>query len=180
MYNWLLTRINVWREILHECRSQLCVISLPLFRTSRLNSDLPCLLQWTAFQPKRGIDCTIKASCFLSLFICPHIHTFLFKLMFITCLGLCNLQLVDSSGSGEVAWRLRSYRASTYRLGCFCRKSCTFNIPHICHRHHRRCLCKFFLSGVKFSLLNMKMVHVFYKCCVIYRKCARQCMIFMV
>ena len=23
--------------------------------------------------------------------------------------------------------------------------------PHICHRHHRRCLCKFFLSGVKFS-----------------------------
>ena len=24
-------------------------------------------------------------------------------------------------------------------------------IPHICHRHHRRCLCKFFLSGVKFS-----------------------------
>ena len=53
-------------------------------------------------------------------------------------------------------------------------------IPHICHRHHRRCLCKFFLSGVKFSWLNMKMVHVFYKCCVIYRKCARQCMIFMV
>ena len=43
-----------------------------------------------------------------------------------------------------------------------------------------RCLCKFFLSGVKFSLLNMKMVHVFYKRCVIYRKCARQCMIFMV
>ena len=43
-------------------------------------------------------------------------------------------------------------------------------IPHICHRHHRRCLCKFFLSGVKLSLLNMKMVHVFYKHCVIYRK----------
>ena len=43
-----------------------------------------------------------------------------------------------------------------------------FCIPHICHRHHRRCLCKFFLSGVIFSLLNMKMVHVFYKHCVNY------------
>ena len=43
-------------------------------------------------------------------------------------------------------------------------------IPHICHRHHGRCLCKFFLSGVNLSLLNMKMVHVFYKHCVIYRK----------
>ena len=29
-------------------------------------------------------------------------------------------------------------------------------IPHICHRHHRRCLCKFFLPGVIFSRLNAK------------------------
>ena len=29
-------------------------------------------------------------------------------------------------------------------------------IPHICHRHHRRCLCKEILSGVKFSRLNAK------------------------
>ena len=25
------------------------------------------------------------------------------------------------------------------------------HIPHICHKHPRRCLCKFFLPGVKFS-----------------------------
>ena len=30
-------------------------------------------------------------------------------------------------------------------------------IPHICHRHHRRCLCKKFLSGVNFSRLSEKM-----------------------
>ena len=29
-------------------------------------------------------------------------------------------------------------------------------IPHICHRHHRQCLCKIILSGVKFSRLNEK------------------------
>ena len=29
-------------------------------------------------------------------------------------------------------------------------------IPHICHRHHRRCLCKNFLSGVNFSRLSEK------------------------
>ena len=29
-------------------------------------------------------------------------------------------------------------------------------IPDICHRHHRRCLCKFFLPGVNFSKLNVK------------------------
>ena len=28
-------------------------------------------------------------------------------------------------------------------------------IPHICHRHHRRCLCKNFLSGVNFSRKNV-------------------------
>ena len=26
----------------------------------------------------------------------------------------------------------------------------TRGIPHICHRHHRRCLCKYFLPGVIF------------------------------
>ena len=31
-------------------------------------------------------------------------------------------------------------------------------ISHICHRHHRRCLCKNFLSGVNFSRLKM---HIF-------------------
>ena len=36
----------------------------------------------------------------------------------------------------------------------------TFTIPHICHRHHRRCLCKNFLSGVNFSRLSEKM-HIF-------------------
>ena len=30
------------------------------------------------------------------------------------------------------------------------------NIPHICHRHHRRCLCKKFLSGINFSRLSEK------------------------
>ena len=33
-------------------------------------------------------------------------------------------------------------------------------IPHICHRRHRRCLCKKFLSGVNFSRLSEKM-HIF-------------------
>ena len=33
-------------------------------------------------------------------------------------------------------------------------------IPHICHRHHRWCLCKKFLSGVNFSRLSEKM-HIF-------------------
>ena len=33
-------------------------------------------------------------------------------------------------------------------------------IPHICHRHHRQCLCKKFLSGVNFSRLSEKM-HIF-------------------
>ena len=30
------------------------------------------------------------------------------------------------------------------------------NIPHICHRHHRRCLCKNFLLGVNFSRFSEK------------------------
>ena len=30
------------------------------------------------------------------------------------------------------------------------------SIPHICHRHHRRCLCINFLSGVHFSRLSEK------------------------
>ena len=29
-------------------------------------------------------------------------------------------------------------------------------IPHICHRHHRRCLCKFFLPGVIFFQIKRK------------------------
>ena len=33
-------------------------------------------------------------------------------------------------------------------------------ITYICHRHHRRCLCKKFLSGVNFSRLSEKM-HIF-------------------
>ena len=33
---------------------------------------------------------------------------------------------------------------------------CAFSIPHICHRHHRRWLCKKILSSVKFSRLNAK------------------------
>ena len=32
-------------------------------------------------------------------------------------------------------------------------------IPDICHRHHRRCLCKFFLPSVIFSRLNAKTLH---------------------
>ena len=32
-------------------------------------------------------------------------------------------------------------------------------IPDICHRHHRRCLCKNFLPGVIFSRLNAKNCH---------------------
>ena len=35
------------------------------------------------------------------------------------------------------------------------------SIPHICHRHHRRCLCKNFLSGVNFSRLSEKKMHIF-------------------
>ena len=34
------------------------------------------------------------------------------------------------------------------------------DIPHICCRHHRRCLCENFLSGVNFSRLSEKM-HIF-------------------
>jgi hypothetical protein len=30
------------------------------------------------------------------------------------------------------------------------------NIPDICHEHHERCSCKFFLSGVNFSRMNKK------------------------
>ena len=33
-------------------------------------------------------------------------------------------------------------------------------IPHICHRHHRRCLCKNFLSGVYFSRLSEKNAYI--------------------
>jgi len=33
-------------------------------------------------------------------------------------------------------------------------------IPHICHRHHRQCLCKKNLSGVKFSRLNGKTAYL--------------------
>ena len=33
-------------------------------------------------------------------------------------------------------------------------------IPLICHRHHRRCLCKKFLSGVNFSRMSEKM-HIY-------------------
>ena len=37
---------------------------------------------------------------------------------------------------------------------CLC--ACIPTIPHICQRHHRRCLCKNFLSGVNFSRLSEK------------------------
>ena len=43
-------------------------------------------------------------------------------------------------------------------------------IPHICHRHHR---CNFFLSGLEFPWLNVKIVYTPYKC-------SRQCIHFMV
>ena len=37
------------------------------------------------------------------------------------------------------------------------------HIPHICHRHHRRCLCKKFLSGVDFSRLSeKKCIYIFF------------------
>ena len=61
-------------------------------------------------------------------------------------------ELVDS------AWPLLltiGYEKLKGRLTC---------IPHICHRHHRRCLCKTFLSGVKFSRLKAKK-------CIIYTIC---------
>ena len=32
-------------------------------------------------------------------------------------------------------------------------------IPDICHRHHKQCLCKFFLASVNFSRLNAKNYH---------------------
>ena len=38
-------------------------------------------------------------------------------------------------------------------------------IPHICHRHHRRCLCKFFLPGVIFFQIEREKL-VFY--CIVY------------
>ena len=37
----------------------------------------------------------------------------------------------------------------------------TNSIPHICHKHHKRCLCKNFLSGVIFSRLSEKKLHTF-------------------
>ena len=33
-------------------------------------------------------------------------------------------------------------------------------LPHICHRHHRQCLCKNFLSGVNFSRLSEKNAYI--------------------
>ena len=38
-------------------------------------------------------------------------------------------------------------------------------IPHICHKHHKRCLCKFFLSGVIFFLIEREKF-AFY--CIVY------------
>ena len=38
-------------------------------------------------------------------------------------------------------------------------------IPHICHRHHRRCLCKFFLPGVIFFQIEREKL-AFY--CIVY------------
>ena len=40
-----------------------------------------------------------------------------------------------------------------------------FAIPHICHRHHRRCLCKFFLPGVIFFQIEREKL-AFY--CIVY------------
>ena len=38
-------------------------------------------------------------------------------------------------------------------------------IPHICHRHHRRCLCKYFLPGVIFFQIEREKL-AFY--CIVY------------
>ena len=38
-------------------------------------------------------------------------------------------------------------------------------IPHISHRHHRRCLCKFFLPGVIFFQIEREKL-AFY--CIVY------------
>ena len=39
------------------------------------------------------------------------------------------------------------------------------DIPHFCHRHHRRCLCKFFLPGVIFFQIEREKL-AFY--CIVY------------
>ena len=38
---------------------------------------------------------------------------------------------------------------------------CVVPIPHICHRLHRRCQCKTFLSDVNFSRSSEKKLHTF-------------------
>ena len=35
-------------------------------------------------------------------------------------------------------------------------------IPHICHRHHRRCLCKIFLPGVIFFQIEREKLAFYY------------------
>ena len=50
------------------------------------------------------------------------------------------------------------------------------HIPHICHKHHKRCLCKFFLPGVIFFQIEREKL-VFYCIIIRYPLCnITQCM----
>ena len=51
----------------------------------------------------------------------------------------------------EVKQARRAKRvAEGHQLEIGAQRAPRFLVPHICHRHHRRCLCKFFLPGVIF------------------------------
>ena len=67
----------------------------------------------------------------------------------------------NSCRENETYWfferKKRPFLSYSSKFGNFLSTHQIF-IPHICHRHHRRCLCKFFLSGVNFSRMNAKNV----------------------
>ena len=90
--------------------------------------------------------------CLCQLFIpCKIVH---FNTLFMECQILTSLKL-DVAGPDFVGlaslwmdfikvWKLDRARP----------------IPHICHKHQRRCLCKNFLSGVNFSRLSEKNAYI--------------------
>ena len=53
---------------------------------------------------------------------------------------------------------LTNYIAMNVWLYCY---TYVHGIPHICHRRHRRCRCKFFLSSINFPRMNAKLILFF-------------------
>ena len=75
-------------------------------------------------------------------------------------INLCNAMLYDLSFVVVVIVVVIAFsEREPFLRGLLCGKCGKFLpqiIPHICHKHHKQCLCIFFLPGVNFFQIERK------------------------